>query len=55
VGVSGLEQPDSRGIDYDSAEQKALDRTLDEIRRRFGEDKATHARALRPAKKGVVE
>jgi len=55
VGVSGLEQPDSRGIDYDSAEQKALDRTLDEIRRRFGEDKATHARALRPAKKGRAE
>jgi len=55
VGVSGLETPDERGIEYDSAEQKALDRTLDEIRRRYGENKATHAGTLRTGKKGAVE
>ncbi|HEY5775288.1 MAG TPA: DNA polymerase IV [Xanthomonadales bacterium] len=55
VGVSGLESPDVRGIEYDSAAQKALDRTLDEIRRRYGEDKATHAGTLRTGKKGAVE
>jgi DNA polymerase-4 len=55
VGVSGLESPDERGIEYDSAEQITLDRTLDEIRRRFGESKATHAGTLRTGKKGVVE
>ena len=55
VGVSGLESPDERGIEYDSAEQITLDRTLDEIRRRFGESKATHAGTLRTRKKGVVE
>ncbi len=52
VGVSGLEAPDERGIDYDSPEQKALDTTLDEIKRRYGENKLTHARALRVDKKG---
>jgi DNA polymerase-4 len=55
VGVSGLETKDARGIEYDSAEQKALDRTLDEIRRRYGDSKATHAGTLRSGKKGVVE
>ena len=52
VGVSGLEEPDERGIDYDSVEQKALDSTLDEIKRRYGENKLTHARAMRTDKKG---
>lgn len=47
VGVSGLEEPDERGIDYDSVTQKTLDKTLDEIRERFGEGKATHAGTLR--------
>ena len=47
VGVSGLEEPDARGIDYDTSAQKALDKTLDEIKRRYGEDKATHALAMR--------
>jgi len=51
VGVRGLEEPDGRGIDYDSASQKALDRTVDEIKRRFGDKKATHAHALGSAKK----
>ena len=55
VGVAGLEKPDERGIDYDSAEQKALDRTLDEIRRRYGDGKATHAGTLRTGKKGRVD
>ncbi|MGB7452649.1 MAG: DNA polymerase IV [Lysobacterales bacterium] len=52
VGVSGLEAPDERGIDYDSPEQIALDTTLDEIKRRYGENKLTHALALRVDKKG---
>ena len=47
VGVSGLEEPDAHGITYDTAAQKALDKTRDEIKRRFGNDKATHALALR--------
>jgi DNA polymerase-4 len=51
MGVSGLEEPDARGIVYDTATQKALDSTLDEIRRRYGDDKATHALALRTEKK----
>ena len=51
VGVTGLEEPDGRGVEYDTADQKALDKTLDEIKRRFGEDKATHALALRMDKK----
>ena len=51
VGVSGLEEPDGRGIDYDSVAQKALDKTLDEIRNRYGEGKATHAGTLRTGKK----
>jgi DNA polymerase-4 len=55
VGVAGLEKPDESGIDYDSAEQKALDRTLDEIRRRYGDAKATHAGTLRKGKKGRVD
>ena len=51
AGVSGLEEPDPRGIDYDTAEQKTLDKTLDEIRHRYGENKATHAGALKTDKK----
>ncbi|MGB5292067.1 MAG: DNA polymerase IV [Lysobacterales bacterium] len=55
VGVSGLEEPDEHGIDYDSPEQKVLDSTLDEIKRRYGENKLTHARAMRTDKKGGAE
>ena len=51
VGLTGLEQPDAHGVNYDTEAQKALDRTLDEIKKRFGEDKATHALALRRDKK----
>ncbi len=47
VGVSGLEEPDERGINYDTTAQKVLDKTLDEIKRRYGDNKATHALALR--------
>ncbi len=47
VGVSGLEEPDERGIGYDTAAQKALDKTLDEIKSRFGNTKAMHALALK--------
>ena len=51
VGVSGLESPDARGISYDSESQKTLDRTLDEIKQKYGEDKAMRALALRVEKK----
>ena len=51
IGLTGLEEPDERGIEYDTAAQKALDKTLDEIKRRYGEDKATRALALRTGKK----
>jgi DNA polymerase-4 len=51
VGVSGLEEPDARGIVYDTAEQNALDKTVDEIKRRYGDDKATRALAIRMDKK----
>jgi len=50
VGVRGLEEPDEHGIDYDSATQKTLDKTVDEIRQRYGESKATHAGTLRKGK-----
>jgi DNA polymerase-4 len=50
VGVRGLEEPDERGISYDSESQKALDKTVDEINRRFGSNKATHALALKKLK-----
>jgi DNA polymerase-4 len=51
IGVTGLEKPDVRGIEYDTTNQKILDRTLDEIQNRYGEDKATHALAMRARKK----
>jgi len=47
VGVRGLEEPDDHGINYDTTAQKALDKTMDEIKRRFGDNKATHALALK--------
>ena len=50
VGVSGLEQPDEHGIEYDTKTQKALDKTLDEIKRRYGDDKATRTLALKTRK-----
>jgi DNA polymerase-4 len=50
VGLTGLEQPDGRGVEYDSPAQRAIDKTLDEIKRRYGDDKATHALALRAKK-----
>jgi len=51
VGLTGLEKPDARGMDYDKAAQKALDKTLDEIKHRYGDNKATHALALKSGKK----
>lgn len=51
LGVSGLEEPDARGIVYDTETQTVLDATLDEIKRRYGDEKATRALALRTEKK----
>jgi DNA polymerase-4 len=46
VGLTGLEKPGESGADSDTPAQKALDRTLDEIKQRFGPDKALHALEL---------
>jgi len=46
VGLSGLEKPGESGSEIDTPAQKALDRTLDEIKRRYGENKAVHALGL---------
>ena len=51
VGLSGLEEPGEQGNEHDSAAQKALDKTLDEIKRRYGEDKAMHALTLKTGNK----
>jgi DNA polymerase-4 len=51
VGLTGLEEPDARGIQYDTTAQQTLDKTLDEIKRRYGDGKATYALALETAKK----
>ena len=51
AGVSGLEEPDARSIEYDTTTQNALDKTLDEIKRRYNDNKAAHALALRTDKK----
>lgn len=51
VGLSGLEEQGGQGKDIDSATQKALDKTLDEIKRRYGEDKAMHALGLKTGNK----
>jgi DNA polymerase-4 len=47
VGVSGLEAPDSHGLVFDTAQQTALDQTMDRIKRRYGDDKAMRALALK--------
>ncbi|MCW8926623.1 MAG: DNA polymerase IV, partial [Xanthomonadales bacterium] len=46
VGLSGLEKPGESGSEIDTPAQKALDSTLDEIKRRYGENKAVHALEL---------
>ncbi len=51
VGLSGLEEHGGQGEDIGSPTQKALDKTLDEINRRYGEDKAMHALALKTRSK----
>jgi len=47
VGLSGLEAAGGQGTEFDTAVQKALDKTLDEIRQRYGEDKAVRALGLK--------
>jgi len=51
VGVSGLEPREQHGAEFDTARQTALDQTMDEIKRRYGNDKATRALALKAGKK----
>lgn len=47
VGVSGLESPDRHGLVFDTAQQTTLDQTMDKIRRRYGDNKAMRALALK--------
>ena len=51
VGVSGLEDVDEAGVTGDSSKQTALDDTLDEIRRRFGDAATSRALAIKPDRK----
>lgn len=46
VGLSGLEKPGESGGAIDTPAQQALDQTVDEIKRRYGESKAVHALEL---------
>lgn len=50
VGVSGLEAPAKHGLVFDTARQTALDQTMDKIKRRYGDDKAMRALALKRKK-----
>jgi len=50
VGLSGLEESDAGGAEADTQRQKAVDQTLDEINRRYGESKATRALAMKAGK-----
>lgn len=47
VSVSGLESPGKHGLVFDTARQTALDKTMDKIKHRYGEDKAMRALALK--------
>ena len=51
MSLKGLEKPGRSGSGYDTKTQKALDKTLDEIKQRFGQDKAIHALELPQRKK----
>jgi len=51
VGVSGLEAPAGHGLVFDTARQTTLDHTMDEIKRRYGADKAMRALALKHKRK----
>ena len=51
VGVSSLESPDKHSAVFETPQQHALDRTMDAIKQRYGENKLTRALALKPEKK----
>lgn len=51
VGLSSLESPDKQSVLYESPHQSALDRTMDAVKQRYGDNKLTHALALKPGKK----
>ena len=51
VGLSGLESSAEQGAEFDTAQQKALDQTLDAINRRYGDGKATRGLAMNSGKK----
>lgn len=51
LGLSSLESPDKQNALYESPQQSALDRTMDAVKHRYGDNKLTHALALKAAKK----
>ena len=51
VAVSGLEKRYEQSTAFDSVQQNRLDETVDEIKRRYGNDKAMRALDLKPEKK----
>jgi len=51
IGVSGFETADKHSFGFDTARQTALDQTMDAIKRRYGENKAMRALALKHKKK----
>jgi DNA polymerase-4 len=51
VGLSSLQSPDKQSGLYESAQQTAIDRTMDAVKQRYGDNKLTHALALKDGKK----
>ena len=51
VGLSNLQSPDKQSALYESAQQSAIDRTMDAVKQRYGDNKLTHALALKTGKK----
>ncbi len=51
VGLAGLESSAEQGVEIDTTKQKALDKTLDAINRRYGDGKATRGLAMNIGKK----
>lgn len=51
VGLTGLETRNEQRAEFDTAQQQALDQTVDAINRRYGAGKATRALAMKRGKK----
>ena len=51
VAVSGLEKRYEQSTAFDSVQQNRLDETVDEIKRRYGNDKAMRVLSLKSKKR----